>query len=734
VSISELSKFTLVSRYAAHLPEKKRRETWKEITDRQIGMHRNKYEGIISPELIDEVDEAIKKKRILGSQRALQFGGDPILKKNARLYNCCASYCDRLKFFQESFYLLLCGCGVGFSVQHHHINQLPTLQDSRIRGEKGEIKTHIISDDIEGWADSLGVLLSSYFDGEVPFSEYKKSNISFDFSQIREKGSKLSSSNGKAPGPEPLRLALWKIQEILDRCISEGRNKLKPIDAYDIIMHMADAVLSGGVRRSATICLFSIDDEEMAKAKTGNWFSENPQRGRSNNSAVLIRNKTTKEQFDKLLFWVKEFGEPGIYWTDDPDIIPNPCVEIGFYCYYRGESGKLYSGWHFCNLTEINGAKCNTKEDFFYAARMASRLGTLQAGYSYFPYLGEVTERIVKHEALLGVSITGMMDNHDILFDPDNQREAVKIVLEENEKIAAIIGINPAARATCIKPSGTASCLLGTASGIHPHHYTRYFRNVQSNKMEIAFQHFQSVNPSAVEESVWDPNKATAVVTFCVEVPSGAKMKNQLSAIDLLELVKSTYLNWVLPGTRRERCLHPETTHNVSNTINVKAEEWDEVWNYIYENRNYFSGISLLPVTGDKDYAQAPFQAVHTPKEQVNYHGDGVLFASGLIEDLLDAFHNLWTACDVILGIKEFDRNDSLKIMAVERAKRFADKFFDGDIKDMSYCLKDVYNWYRWLELKKDYKPVDYTEMIEEEDNVDYAKDTIACAGGQCAL
>ena len=379
------------------------------------------------------------KKEVLGSQRILQFGGEPIFKHNARVYNCSFGHINRHRAYQELMYLLLCGCGVGFSVQKHHVAQLPII------ARPYEWATYVVPDTIEGWADAIGVLIASYFGGNPEFDEFVGKNVVFDYSQIRPAGSPLSSGS-KAPGPDGLERSIEKIRQVLEKRL--GRNsriKARPIDVYDIIMHSADAVISGGVRRSATIALFSPDDMDMATAKTGNWFIENPQRGRSNNSALLVRDKTTKEVFNKLMASVREFGEPGFVWAESTEMGFNPCVEIGLYP-VDDETGK--SGWQFCNLTEINGKKANTPEKFFAACRAASIIGTLQSAYTTFPYIGETTERITRKEALLGVSITGMMDNPEVLFDPQVQRDGAKIVKEINKEVAQLLGNNQAARTT----------------------------------------------------------------------------------------------------------------------------------------------------------------------------------------------------------------------------------------------------------------------------------------------
>jgi ribonucleoside-triphosphate reductase len=735
MSIKSLMNYTFVSKYARWIPEKKRRETWAEAVTRVKQMMLDKYVTDDSnSEIETEIEwayEQMLKKRVLGSQRALQFGGEPILKHNARIYNCITSYADRLKFFQECMFLLLCGCGTGFSVQRHHIAKLPKL----IKQKSGS-KKFTIPDSIEGWSDAVGVLVSSYFDQDELFPEYNGKSINFDYSLIRQAGSLLKSSGGKAPGPEPLKNALISIKKILDKSLknadfsAEKLCRLTPIDAYDIVMYGADAVISGGVRRSATICVFSPDDEEMAKAKTGNWFIENPQRGRSNNSALLLRDETTKEQFSTLMNSVKDFGEPGFVWADSTELIVNPCVEIGMWPVDE-DTGK--TGWQACNLSTINCAKIKTKEDFYDACKAASIIGTFQAGFNDFDYLGETSEKIIKREALLGVSMTGIMEQHDICLDPEIQKMGADIVKKTNKVMAKKIGINQAARTTCIKPEGTSSCILGTSSGIHPHHAKRYIRRVQANKMEPIYNYFKEINPRACEESVWSNNDSDDVVSFCVEVPAGSKTKNKVGALDLLDYVKSTQRSWVIPGTNKNLCTQPWLVHNVSNTINVRPEEWDEVESYIYKHRKYFCGISLLPITGDKDYPQAPFTTIHLPTEQVSHYGDASLFVSGLIEVALNLWEdNLWAACDSLLGIGEKIKGNGKRAWA-DRCEKFANRYFDGDVRRLTYCMKDVHNWKEWVDLSREYVSVDYTNIVEEENNVTPEQEW-ACFGGVCEV
>ena len=729
-ALQELQNYTFVSKYARWLEKENRRETWKEAVDRVRNMMHTKYASLNIGSDIDWAYDIMHKKKVLGSQRALQFGGEPILKRHAKIYNCTSSYCDRLRFFQECFWLLLCGSGTGFSVQKHHIAKLPSLSQEP-KSETG--KKYVIEDSIEGWADALGVLLSSYFTkpSEDKFKDYKDQYIVFDYSNIREKGSSLSSGVGKAPGFEPLQNGLEKIRTLLDRCLANGQKKLRPIDAYDIIMHSSDAVLSGGVRRSASLALFSHNDVEMAKAKTGNWYMDNPQRARSNNSALLLKDETTFDEFQILMDSVKEFGEPGFIWSDSTEMTFNPCVEVGMWPVDE-ETGR--SGWQGCNLSTINCSSVTDESDFYERCKAAATIGTLQAGFTNLEYLGEISQKIFQREALLGVSLTGIMEKHDIVLTEKVLKNGAKIAVDTNKELAKKIGINQAARVTCLKPEGTSSSMLGTSSGIHPHHAKRYIRHVQANVLEAPYQHFKKVNPQACEKSSWSANNTDEVVKFPIEVPDGAKLKNQLPAVEMLSIVKDTQKNWVYSGKNRSLCTQSYLSHNVSNTVTVKPDEWIDVTKYIYDNRRYFAGISLIPQSGDKDYIQAPFTTVYNSREIVKEYGDAALWCSGLIELALNVFdNNLWAACDYVTmnQAKENDTEDRLKF--ITKMKNFAGKYFNSDVKRLTYCMKDVYNWKIYCDLFDSFKKVDYTQLLETEDNT-LGIEEISCAGGACLI
>ncbi len=683
-----LADYIATAKYARYRPELGRRELFPEAAERVRGMHRQffaarldrplpapRYDSPVRPEdrerlakwltgatlgsALDRAFAAVSARRVLPSMRSLQFGGEAILRHHARLFNCSFSPVDRLEFFREYLFLLLAGTGCGFSVQRHHVDRLPPLP---VRGEELELPVmhHAVSDTIEGWGDALHLLLRSHLE---------RFKAEFNFSQVRSRGSALRTSGGKAPGHLPLKQALLDIEAVLTG--ASGR-KLRPLEVYDICMFAARSVLSGGIRRSATICLFSPDDAEMMGAKTGHWFEKHPQRSASNNSAVLPRAAADDTLFRRLFAAQKEFGEPGFYFADHPDYGCNPCCEIGLHpvvggelddavevarlraCGYTGpvEPGTRLSGWQMCNLSTINGAALHDADDFLAACIDAAVIGTLQAAYSDIPYLGPVTRYLNERDALLGVSICGFMDNPEILFNPTVLERGARLTRTVNQIVAECLGIRPAARVTCVKPEGTASLLLGAASGIHPHHARHYFRRVQASRRDPVYRHFHATNPHMTEASVYRPD-TDDVLTFPVEAPAHAILRNEIGAVDFLHFVQLVQRHWVLAG-EAERTHSPGLHHNVSHTCTVPADQWDAVADYIWRHREGFTGVALFAHDGAKRYPQAPREAVETDEEVA-----------------------------------------------------------------------------RWNRLK--YQPVDYTRLVEQSDET-ALKDVAACAGGACEL
>jgi ribonucleoside-triphosphate reductase (thioredoxin) len=694
--LDEIANFTFVSKYARYNELYSRRETWNECVGRVEKMHLDKFKKLPKEDL-DEIKKAfdfVREKKVVPSMRSMQFGGKAITAHGARMYNCSVRHIDSIRSFAESFYLLLCGCGVGFGITDYFLNRLPNLVEAA--DKSGTVVPYVVEDDIEGWSDSIEALLLCYFKNTA----YTGRKIVFDYSRIRKEGTPLKTGGGKAPGYRGLKKCHQKVKALLDHIIEDlHQSRLKTINAYDILMHCSDAVLSGGIRRAACSVIFDKNDMDMMNAKTYflvskhtkfyydedtkkyhgkvtveskkyeveiseyevkdleenkriSWSHIEPQRARSNNSILLLRKETSIEEFLSIIEKTKQFGEPGFVWADHKWQLLNPCFEINFIPVT--DDGQC--GVQFCNLTSINGVKIKTRENFLDAIKAATIIGTLQASYTNnMKYLSHISKKITDEEALLGVSITGVMDNPEILLNADFQKEGAELSVEINRKWAKKIGINPCARTTCIKPEGTSSLVLGSASGIHPHHARRYFRRIQCNKLDPVFKYIKSINPHMCEESVWSANKTDEIVTFPLEVPKSALVKDDLTAIEHLKYIKLTQENWVNVGSKIDTN-KKNITHNVSCTVLVKDSEWIEVVNYIYEHRNCFSAVSLLPYIGDKIYKQAPLEAITTEEDEK-----------------------------------------------------------------------------RWNDLVKSYKPIDYKKLEEDDDGTQLTQN-LACSGGKCEL
>jgi ribonucleoside-triphosphate reductase len=572
ISQKILSDITVYMKYAKFIPELNRRETWEELVTRNKEMHQKKYPQI--KDQIEEVYQMVYDKKILPSMRSLQFGGKPIEISPNRVYNCAYLPIDHTDAFAETMFLLLGGTGVGFSVQKHHVDKLPEIK----KPNPNRTRRYLIGDSIEGWADAIKVLIESYLGT-------KSSTPVFDFSDIRHKGALLVTSGGKAPGPQPLKDCIHNITKVLD-AKQEGE-KLTPIETHDIVCHIADAVLAGGIRRAALISLFSADDDEMISCKSGNWWENNPQRGRANNSAVLLRHKVTQEYFMEL--WkrieLSGAGDPGIYLSNDKDWGTNPCCEIGLRPY------------QFCNLCEVNASDIESQEDFEKRVRGAAFIGTLQAGYTDFHYLRDVWKRTTEKDALIGVGMTGIGSGVVLGYDMKAAAQAVK---EENERVANLIGINKAARTTTVKPSGTSSLVLGTSSGIHAWHNDYYLRRIRVGKNEAIYSYLAINHPELVEDEYFRPHD-TAVITIPQMAPEGSILRYE-SVFQMLERVKKVSQEWVRSGHRGG-----QNSHNVSATVSIKEDEWELVGDWMWKNRKYYNGLSVLPYNGGT-YTQAPFE------------------------------------------------------------------------------------------------------------------------------
>ena len=569
---SILSNITVHMKYAKYLPEEERRESWEELVERNRKMHIKKYRGMGIAKEINKAYEFVKQKKVLPSMRSLQFGGKPIEVAPSRIYNCAFLPIDDWRAFSECMFLLLGGTGVGYSVQKHHVDKLP-----EIRRPNNRTRRFLIGDSIEGWADAVKALVKNYFQGG--------DELVFDYSDIRPKGALLVTSGGKAPGPEPLRVALAKIKSILNT--KDNGEKLKPIEVHDIICHIADAVLAGGIRRAALISLFSADDMDMVTCKSGSWWEENPQRGRANNSAVLIRHRLDKEFFMDLWTRIEASGagEPGIYLSHDRDWGTNPCCEIAL------------RPFQFCNLCEVNVSDVTDQEDLDARVRAAAFIGTLQAGYTDFHYLRPIWQRTTEKDALIGVSMTGIASGAVLDLD---MTSAAKLVKAENQRVADLIGVRPAARSTTVKPAGTTSLVLGSSSGIHAYHNDYYIRRIRVGKNEAIYSYLAINHPELVEDEFFRPHD-TAVISVPQASPKDAILRTE-SPLQTLERVKKVAQEWVLPGHRSG-----SNTHNVSCTISIREHEWDSVGTWMWNNRDSYNGISVLPFDGGT-YKQAPFE------------------------------------------------------------------------------------------------------------------------------
>jgi ribonucleoside-triphosphate reductase len=570
ISSKILSDITTHAKYAKYLKKLKRRETWLELCDRNMNMHIKKYPALES-EIRKVYTDFVVPKKVLPSMRSMQFAGKPIELSPNRGYNCGFAPADSHLVFSEAMFLLLGGTGLGYSVQRKHVDQIREIK------KPTKTRRYLIEDSIVGWANAVKVLMEAYFRG--------KSLPIFDFSDIREKGAELITTGGKAPGAEPLKTCLFNLQRILDR--KKNGDKLTTLEVHDLMCFVADAVLSGGIRRAALICLFDIDDEDMLTCKFGNWWEQNPQRGRSNNSAVVVRHKVTRATFDDLWEKIKASGsgEPGLYFSNNPDWGTNPCCEIAL------------RPFQFCNLTEINGSDILDQADLDARAKAAAFLGTLQAGYTDFHYLRDVWKRTTEKDALIGVGITGIASG---ALDKLSLQQSSTVVKEENERVAKIIGINAAARTTCVKPSGTTSLVVGSSSGIHAWHSPYYIRNIRFGKNEAIYKYLAQHHPDLVQDEFFKP-KEQAVVGIPVKAPEGSVFRTE-TAIQLLERVKRFSVEWVKTGHRKG-----DNTHNVSATISVGPDEWETVGNWMWNNREHYNGLSVLP-RNDHSYIQAPFE------------------------------------------------------------------------------------------------------------------------------
>lgn len=601
-----LSDLIIHMKYARYLPEVKRRETWPEICLRYQTMMVEKY-----PQLEEDIQhwmQFVYQKKVLPSMRAMQFAGAAIARNHSRIYNCAYLPVDDVRAFSETLFLLLGGTGVGYSVQFHHVEKLPTIK----KAEK--TRKFLIGDSLEGWADAIKVLLKGYFG----LSDYLPE---FDYSDIRPKGARLVTAGGKAPGPEPLKICVAHVQAVLDR--KQNGERLSSLQCHDILCYLANAVLAGGIRRSAMIALFSADDEEMLTSKFGNWWELNEQRGRANNSVVLPRETTTHSQFFNL--WnkieVSGSGEPGFYFTNDLDWGTNPCCEIAL------------RPFQFCNLCEVNVSDISDQEDLNERAKAAAFLGTLQAGFSNFHYLREVWKKTTEQDALIGIGMTGIasgkVEHYDLL-------ETAAAVKKMNLKTSAKIGIDFAARNTTIKPSGTTSLVLGTSSGIHAWHNDYYLRRVRIGKNEALYQYLAIHHPELLEDDLL--NSKQGIICIPQKAPEESILRTE-DVMDLLHRIKKFNTEWVRNGFRRGN-----NANNVSATVSIQESDWKSVGDWMWENKASYNGLSVLPFDSG-NYKQAPFEDISKEQFEVLEKSLKAIDLTGVFENEDETDHKAEAAC-----------------------------------------------------------------------------------------
>ena len=582
--------FIALSRYAKWVEAEGRRETWGETVDRYFNFMTNhlkvNHNYIPNEKLVAELKEFVFERNVMPSMRSVMTSGAALERDNVAGYNCAFLPVDSPRSFDETMYVLMCGTGVGFSVEYKYINKLPPVPEKL---EKSDTVI-VVEDSKQGWAKAYRELLALLWTGHIP---------AIDVSKVRPSGARLKTMGGRSSGPQPLiNLFDFTIAKFKN---ATGRN-LKPIECHDIMCKIGEVVVVGGVRRSAMISLSNINDIEMAQAKSGNWWEQSPQRALSNNSVAYSR-KPEMEQFIaewKSLYDSKS-GERGIYnvaaaqaqaakfGRRDPDIHygTNPCSEI------------ILRPYQFCNLSEVVLREKDTKKDIERKVELATILGTWQSTLTDFKYLRKIWKDNTEEERLLGVSLTGQF-GHKFMSGKEDliSLEAFLMTLREkarevNREESGNIGIPESAAITCVKPSGTVSQLVGVSSGMHPWHSPYYIRTVRGSKGDPISTFLKEVG-IPVEDDVMKPND-TYVFSFPVKAPEGAIVRNDLTAIDHLNI-------WLV--YQRAWC-----EHKPSITVSVKEDEWMEVGAWVYKNFDEVSGISFLPHS-EHTYKQAPYQEV----------------------------------------------------------------------------------------------------------------------------
>lgn len=754
-----LSDLKLYSDFLGWNEKEQRYETWNEACVEVFNTHREFYKEKVeqNPELsqlINFSQDYYQRQKFLTAQRSLQFRGEDIYKHNFRIYNCLVMYGDKPSFLGNSLYLMLCGCGVGINMMLPFVSRLPKIQ-KRTRGTK----TFIIEDTIQGWGEAAHVLVTSYLSTNPieGYEEYQGYEVKFDYSLIRKKGERVGR-RFKAPGPDGLKQSLERVELLLNNYVEEFPKEFKSIIAYDIFMHLANSVLSGGIRRAACSIICSPEDEDLVYAKSGDWRKENKQRERSNNSVGLLRGKFTKEDFQKYLELNQGVSDIGFVFMNNIYEIFNPCFEIGFtplhFDYSNKEivkrimdsdttvldEGLVTTAIQCCNLTEINGGSMESEEDFYNTCKAASIAGTLQAGYTNFRYIKNVLQETIEvssYEALLGVSITGWA-NGPWLLDEKILQKGAEIVIKTNEEVAKLLGINSSARSTTVKPSGNAAVILMCGSGIHWEHSENYFRVMQLNKETETAKYLEENFPTLIEEGVYSETNTDYAVFAPIQNPPQTLYKGDYKGVKHLEIIRLVKENWVDKGKVESRCIIPTTSHNVSNTVIV--DDYIEITDYLFEYQNTFTAVSFQSEFSDKDWNQSPNTSVLSFEQILEKYGEGSLFASGLIVDGLHAFNqNLWEACDAVEK-RDYKLTGNRYVVFekkewIRRAKKFSRNYFKGDIQKMIYCLKDVHLLHKWKTINREFREIDFVKILKEPQYIDV--DTMgaqACSGGSCEL
>lgn len=589
---SPYQEFIYKSRYARWVDDESRRENWDETVHRYMNFMRShlkeNYEYTLENPLYEELYYAIYNLEVMPSMRSLMTAGKALERDNVAGYNCSYLPVDNIHAFDEAMYILLCGTGVGFSVERQYVSLLPEVPNELFASET----TIVVADSKAGWAKSLRQLVALLYSGEVP---------KWDVSKVRPAGARLKTFGGRASGPDPLvelfGFVVGKFQG------AKGR-KLNSLECHDIMCKIGEVVVVGGVRRSAMISLSNLSDDRMRNAKAGSWWENNPQRALSNNSVAYTEKPDVGSFLEEWTsLYRSQSGERGIFSREASkrqaakngrrdtgfDFGTNPCSEI------------ILRPKQFCNLTEVVVRSTDNSESLARKVRLAAILGTFQATLTYFPYLSKEWKKNTEEERLLGLSLTGIMDNSTLNRVGDDLNSLLvdlkNVAIDTNAVLAGELGINPSTAITCVKPSGTVSQLVDSASGIHARHSPFYIRSVRADNKDPITDFLKA------EGVYWEPDVMkpthTTVFFFPQKAPEGAITRNEMTAIEQLELWKTYQEHWC--------------EHKPSITVTVREHEWPSVGGWVYENFDMVSGVSFLPHS-EHTYRQAPYEECDVTK------------------------------------------------------------------------------------------------------------------------